>query len=127
MPPQLLSKIKPGIKYRLHFDNFNDRPAVAQAIAECIAAWSRVEAEYGFLFISLLQANEQQGSELYASLESDKSKRAAIEALAVSRLHKQKLELLRTLLVYTKSLQKIRDKIAHWVWGTSNDLEVSLV
>jgi hypothetical protein len=127
MPPQLLSRIKPGIKYRLHFDNFNERPAVAQAIAECIAAWSRVECAYGYLFISLLQANERQGANLYASLESGKSKRDAIKALAVSRLHQQKLELLENLLNYTKSQQKVRDKIAHWVWGTAKELDDAMV
>jgi len=76
-PCQLLSRIKPNIKYRLHFDNFNERPAVAQAIAECIAAWSQVECAYGFIFISLLHANKEQGANLYAQLESGKAKRDA--------------------------------------------------
>src|SRR5208283_2296961 len=127
MPPQPLSRIKPDLKYRLHFDNYDKRPAVAQAIAECIATWSRVELAYGSLFISLLQANEAKGAGLYVSMESAKSKRDAIMALAVGNLHEQKVTMLNRLLSYTKSQQKIRDKIAHWIWGISDQLTDSMV
>jgi hypothetical protein len=127
MPPQPLSRIKPGLKYRLHFDNFDERPAVAQAIAECIATWSRVECAYGHLFISLLQTNERKGAELYASFDSGHSKRVAITALAVGSLHEQKVELLRRLISHTNSQEKIRNKIAHWIWGTADELKDSMV
>jgi hypothetical protein len=128
MPPQPLSRIGPSnLKYRLDFDNFDKRPAVAQAIAECIATWSRVEWAYGSLFISLLQANEAKGAELYASMGSAKSKRDSIMALAVGNLHEQQVTLLDRLLSYTKSQQKIRDKIAHWIWGISDQLPDSMV
>jgi len=76
MPMQPISRLKPDIKYRLHFDNLDSRPAVAQAIAECIATWSRVEWCYGSLFISLPQANEAKRAEFYVSLKSAKANRA---------------------------------------------------
>jgi hypothetical protein len=127
MPLQPISKLKPDITYRLHFDSLDSRPAVAQAIAECIATWSRVEWSYGSLFLSLLQVNEAKGAELYVSLESAKSKQSAIMALAVGNLHEQKVEMLRRLISYTKSQQKSRDKIAHWIWGISDQLPDSMI
>ena len=127
MPPQPLSRIKSGLRYRLHFDTLDERPNVAQAIAECIATWSRVDCAYGYLFVSMLKTNEKQGAELFASMESANSKIIAIKALAISSLSEQKVEILERLLRYTKSQQKVRDKIAHWVWGTSNELVDSMV
>lgn len=127
MPPQPIDRVKLGAEYRLHFDSLDHRSEVAQAMAECIAKWSGVELNLGFFFTSLLHINEQQGAELYASLESSNAKKQAIRALCVSSLNDRSIDLVVRLQRYITSQQKVRDKLGHWIIGYSDDIPDALI
>lgn len=96
-------------------------------MAECIAKWSVVDTHLGYLFISLLRSNEGLGAALYGDFESAKAKSNAIKALAVASLSADENDLISRLLKHVSSQQKTRDKLAHWLIGTSEDLPDSLI
>jgi hypothetical protein len=83
--------------------------------------------EIGSLFILLLKANETKGAELYHALGSSKAKRDAIKALALSSLTVDSLRIVEALLRVVKGQQAIRDRIAHWVWFLSDELDDGMI
>jgi hypothetical protein len=127
MPPQLLSAVKPAARASFNVDPFQERPKAAQAFGQCISAWSRVEAQIGQLFLFLLQANPKLGAEAYIGLESGKAKRDAIKTLALSALSADDYKIVLALLRLVKAKQKLRDLMAHWVWGVSPDIEDAML
>lgn len=127
MPPQPIDMVKLGARYRLRYDPMSDDPAISVAIANCITQWSRVELHIGYLFASLLKINEKQGASLFASFESASAKRHAIRTLALSTMTEEELLLFDKLLSQIKSHQKIRDKVAHWLIGISEDIKNAFV
>jgi hypothetical protein len=127
MPHQPLARIKPDADYSITADAFEKRPLIAQGIAKCVAKWSEVEVEIGTLFILLLEANEIKGAELYHALGSSKAKRDAIKALALSSLTVDSLRIVEALLRVVKGQQAIRDRIAHWVWFLSDELDDGII
>lgn len=127
MPPQPIDKVKSGAHFRLFFDATGDQGPVAQAAMRCIANWSQVELDLGYLFISLLRANLKQGAELYNSLDGARAKDAAIRALAVSALDKNEYVLFAALQRNIKSQQKTRDKLGHWIIGSSDMIPRTMI
>ena len=126
MPPQPLGKVKSGANY-LMIGGFAERPEVANGIARCLANWSWVETMTSYIFLKLLGTNHKAAIALYNSFESAKGKTDAIRTLAISKLPAQELDLVKAALRLVKSHQSARDRIAHWLWGLSEDLPDAMV
>lgn len=103
------------------------RPEVAAWIGQCITCWSWVETQMSRMFTLLLQVNIEAGIELYNGLGGAGLKNNGLKILARSRLEKSDYKLIDSLLTEVRSHQKTRDKIAHWYWGTSDQIDDGLV
>jgi hypothetical protein len=127
MPPQPLIKIcrNAGISFRP--ERTIERPEVAAWIGQCITCWSWVETQTSRLFILLLGLNAESGVELYNSFGSARLEEDGIKILARSKLPPEGFEIVEALLQVVDSHQKIRDKIAHWYWGISDQIQDGLV
>ncbi|HLH12435.1 MAG TPA: hypothetical protein VKV77_11230 [Methylovirgula sp.] len=104
-----------------------ERPEVASWIAQCITCWSWVETQTSRLFSLLLGLNIEAGVELYNSFGGASLKENAIKVLARSKLAPAHYQLIDALLKVINSHQKTRDKIAHWYWGISDQIQDGLV
>jgi hypothetical protein len=127
MPPQPISKIAP--KARISFNPywFLERPEVAAGIGQCIMRWATVETQVSHIFTVLAGLNSEAGVELYNAFGGASLKDNSIKVLARSRLEPSDCKIIEALLKVVQSHQKIRDKIAHWYWGMSDDIPDGLI
>ncbi len=140
MPPQSLRKICPAAtisfapernRETILFppEKVIERPEVAARIAQCIACWSLVEIETSRLFARLFGRGPdlEAGVALYNSFAGANHKERAIKVLARSGKGRACYEIIDALLKVIESQRKIRDKIAHWCWGISDQIPDGLV
>jgi hypothetical protein len=127
MPPQPIKFIKPDAGISFTPESTIERPEVGAWIAQCIACYSWVETQTSRLFSALLRLNVEAGIELYNELGGASLKENGLKILARSRLAPPDYAIIEALLKVIQSHQKIRDKIAHWYWGKSDQIEDGLV
>jgi hypothetical protein len=127
MAPQPLLKVYPKAGMSFNPELTINRPEVAAWIGQCITCWSSVETQTSGLFTLLLGLNVEAGMELYNSFASASLKENGIKILARSNLRRPDYEIIEALLKVVDSHQKIRDKIAHWYWGFSDQISDGLV
>lgn len=127
MPPQPLLKICPEAGISFTPERVIERPEVAAWIGQCITCWSWVETQTSRLFTLLLGLNIEAGTELYNSFPGASLKENGIKILARSKLGPAHYQIIDALLKVVNSHQKIRDKIAHWYWGISDQITDGLI
>jgi hypothetical protein len=127
MPPQPFLKICPDASVSFTPGRVIERPEVAAWIAQCITCWSLVETETSRLFTLFLGLNVEAGTALYNSFGAASLKENGIKTLARSKLPGGCYELIDALLKVIASHRKIRDKLAHWYWGISDEISDGLV
>jgi hypothetical protein len=127
MPPQPLSRIRPDAGISFCPELTFQRPEVAVWMAQCIAVWSWVERQMSRMFVTLFGINVEAGVELHNSFGGAGLKVNAFEILARSRLSPDDYKILDALLDVVDSHAKTRNKIAHWYWGYSDQIDDGLV
>jgi len=127
MPPQPILKICPDAGLSFTPERVIERPEVAAWIAQCIACWSWVETQMSRLFTLLLGVNVEAGMELYNSFGGASLKENGLKILARSKLETTDYRIIDALLKVVDSHQKTRDKMAHWYWGISDQIQDGLV
>jgi hypothetical protein len=131
--PQPLSRVAPSALVSMgnigptYSDPLVERPELAILAVQVIASWSNVEAFMMRLFVSLMGGSTELAATVYLSLEIQSAKSAAINAAADAKLSEPERALLRAILALVKSHQKSRDKIAHWIWGFTQELPDALL
>jgi hypothetical protein len=130
--PQPISHVSPNAT--IVIGNAGDRPLVrhqqlAVLAIEAIASWSNVESFMLNLFVQLLGGGGSLAAEIFLSLETQSAKTSAINAAAECALANdpEKLALLKGILSISKTNEKSRNKLAHWIWGDSPDLPDALL
>jgi hypothetical protein len=125
--PQPLSKIRlkgpvsimvggPGA---FVIDSRSEVTSLAMAV---IAAWSHAEYEMMQIFAFLAGGAQTDAGAVYFSLEQKGAKANAINVLADRKLDPTNRGLLRAIMGIAKERQAKRDKLAHWIWGSSPQL-----
>ena len=127
MPPQPVRRVLPEIGYEFSPELMFRRPEVATWIAQCIGCWSWVETQRGRLLAYLVGINVQDGIELYNNFRSASSKDASFKILARARLQTDDFKIFDALLQVIATHEKTRNKLAHWFWGYSSDIEDGLI
>ena len=120
--PQPISRVAPNASIEL--DNIGGsllNPRLSALALECISSWSTVDSWSMRLYITLAGGPTSIAAEMYLSLEGSRPKSAALDPL-VKRLEPEMQRLYSALAKLKASGQKSRDKLAHWVWGTSSEL-----
>jgi len=79
------------------------------------------------MYVELAGGAEADAAAVYLAMETNSAKSTAISILAERKLDADQLKLLRAIIKVAKSAQKERDKLAHWVWGTSTNLPDALL
>jgi hypothetical protein len=124
MPQPFLRVAPPGSNIVLHSAEesiFPKTPELSLLALSAISSWSKVELSLLRVFVQLMGGAESLSAAIYVSLETQSAKNAAINAAAQHALKERQEEhqLLRAVLSISKTNQKFRDKLAHWVWGYS--------
>lgn len=125
--PQPLSKVMANASVMI--GNAGDRPLLRQpqlaALAiEAIASWSNVENFMLKMFVQLLGGDESLATNIFLSLENQFAKTAAIKAAANTVLEEKtdELAVFKAIMAISKTNEKSRNKLAHWIWGYSPNI-----
>ena len=130
--PQPLSKVMPNANVII--GNAGDRPLLrhpqlATLAIEAIASWSNVENFMLQMFVQLFGGNKSLATNIFLSLENQSAKTAAINAAADTAL-KEKPDVLvvfEAIMAISKTNEKSRNKLAHWIWGDSPNISDGLL
>ena len=127
--PQPLSQFPKVLMFSLAIsppDFLKDYPNLAGLIAQVIVSWGNVETFMLSLFVELLGGDKELAADIFLALEIQSAKSAAINT-AAQKLPDDQQSVLRAILAIQKTNQKSRDKIAHWTWGHSPQIEDGLL
>ena len=108
--------------------NIGDRvllsnPALASHAMQAVASWSDVEFFLESLFTQMMGGPESVASAAFGALDGKNPKNAALRAVAQSVLNQDALDLFNAILKVANSAQSQRDRLAHWTWGYSPNLQ----
>ena len=121
--PQPLSRVRADANISIgnNWDNPSDhRPELALLAMKVIAEWSILESFMQGLFVAMLGANPGPAAAIYAALTATATQKAAFKALAKSALSSDdERDVFDAILMAFDTVAKIRNDIAHGVWGHS--------
>lgn len=125
--PQPLSSVAPDANVTIGGSQDSPslhRPALALAAMNVVAEWSLLENAILYLFTRLLGENPTQGAAIFTSIRNQNGKRDAFRAVIPAGCggDQQKEDLVNAAIAIFEKASKTRNKIAHWVWGYSDDL-----
>ena len=106
---------------------FQEMPALAPLYATAITSWSCVETSMMAFFTLLMGGQKELATAIFLSLETQSAKSRAIDTAAANVLSVRQHKAVSILLRYTKSRQKHRNKLAHWLCGASPEVSDSIV
>ena len=106
----------------IHICNSDDspsthRPALALLAMSVIAEWSILDSLLNAIFVKLLGLSAEIGFTIFDSITGAAAQRAAFSAVAQLRLNEDEFEVFSALADEAKSIRKIRNSLAHGVWG----------
>ncbi|MDZ7725711.1 MAG: hypothetical protein U5R06_23515 [candidate division KSB1 bacterium] len=130
--PNPISKVMPSasiVMGNVGNSPFSRHPDLALLVAESISSWSNVENFLLKLFVQILGGNKSLATDIYISLESQAAKTSAINAAARSilKMESDELKIFKAIMAISKANVKNRNKLAHWTWGYSPDLNEALL
>jgi hypothetical protein len=119
---QPLSRVKPdAITIFGNPETMTLRPNLAAKVARCVAQWGE------FLGI-LLHANQAAALAMYSALENRAAQQRIISAAAKASVPSDHFDVISSFLsTILRPAMKERDKLAHWLWGYSDDLPDALL
>ena len=128
--PQPLSRVRPG-GCSYHLNNVGDYPLrereqLARAAMEGIASFATVESWMLELYLELAGGNKSIAASMFLTLESRSARSSVLQPL-IAALEPRYQDLYRAIAKLLRTRALDRDKLAHWVWGVSNDLPDALL
>lgn len=98
-------------------------PQLAALVFNAIAIWSYLEAVSITRLLAIISGSSALTAvAAYEALNSDATKQAVLEAVAKTHITDKKYALLKAILRNIKEQAQTRHKLAHWVWGYSQNL-----
>jgi hypothetical protein len=104
------------------------RPKLAVKVSQCISEWAEIETVLAIYFSTLLGAEPKAALAIYSALDNRAAQLRAVAAAAAEKLHPDDADLFEAVLqAALRPTMKERDKLAHWCWGTCDELPDDLV
>lgn len=128
--PNPLSRVKPDASFRINnagARELSQRPELAILVAEAINSWSQVEGFHLGLFVELFGGSDSLATDVYHRLSTSTAKAQALEA-AIDNIPDEKIrKLTKAVTMLANSSKRMRDKLAHHIWGISPQLPNALL
>lgn len=103
------------------------KPHLAAMISAIAIRWTDVENSLAYLFVDLLDKEDQAALTIYLELIDYTVRRAAFNAVARSKLDKASLEAFDALFKKVRKSARERNKIVHGLWRVSKDHDDGLI
>jgi hypothetical protein len=82
MSRQPLNYVRRKAKFRVPANALSERLELAALIGECIAVWSRVEAQLAILLSSIMKTETGIAAAVFLSIRNSRAQREALDAAA---------------------------------------------
>jgi len=89
---------------------------------DVIAGWAKLENFLSHLFVRMLGVNPTPAAAIYAALKAEAARDSALRTLAEFSLQPADEEVFSVLLELYDTAGKLRHKVAHWIWGHTDDI-----
>ena len=123
---QKLSEIKnPGsISICNNWDSpSRQQPKIAILAMDVIANWSILDGFIQNTFIEMVGANPKPAAIIYAGFTNTSMKIKALKSISeVANLNEAQKRVFKKILRQYEETSKIRNRIAHWIWGTAKNI-----
>ena len=87
-----------------------------------ISNHSQVDSMLALAFSNLLGSDPAPTIAILNSLRNGRIKREAMEALAKDVLDEEDMKVFRAVLSFSASVEKERNRLAHWIWGIDDQI-----
>lgn len=126
---QPLFQVRRGAKIALGMpETMLKRPHQAMKVARCISEFSNLETMLPVTLAFMLSADAETTFSMWSSLENRSAQLRLIDAAAESQLEDDYHDCWIVLSTkYIRAVMKERDKLAHWVWGYTDELPDTLL
>ncbi len=105
-----------------------DRPALSLLAADTLSIWPQLEFSMALVFLSMLRGDPAPTAAVYTSIRNSNAQKDAFKALSEIALTDQEdRDILAGLLRRYTGSAKVRDVLAHHVWGTIPDYPDALL
>jgi hypothetical protein len=127
MPPQPLSSVKKSARIISDPGVLRSRPELAVLIGDVISLWSHIEADLSVVLIRMLGGGVRSGSAMYQAVQSFRVQMTVIDAVAKIEVEHEYLPIFEAVLTLVRRAARKRDKLAHWLWAISPDINDALL
>ena len=116
--PQPINRIVSDPHVVLNTDTLSDKPDFAIIICAIFATWASIERDLKSLLVRLLGADVAPAHAIFSILQTQSLQSKALQAAAKAALDGPGLEAFTAFMAITESVQKSRNRLAHWAWGS---------
>jgi hypothetical protein len=93
-----------------------DKPDLALIVCEIFATWAAIERDINGILVHMIGANAAPAHAIFSILQAQHLQLKALEAAAKDTLADEYV-VFRAYRTVIESVQKTRNKLAHWSWG----------
>lgn len=115
--PQPITKLVPDPHVVLDTNVLAEKPDFAILVVRIFASWAAIERDLRVLLVRLLGADAAPAHAIFSILQTQTLQNKALEAAAKSTLSLDDLDIFAATLSVANSVQKTRNRLAHWAWG----------
>lgn len=101
----------------------NHNPELALYAMDVVRTWSDVENFRLNFYMEVLGRNNEHAKAAFLALDSESAKNQSIRAVAERALSGDLLKVFGAVQKLSKRIQKTRNRICHWTWGFSPQIE----
>jgi hypothetical protein len=129
VPRQPLNKIVQNLKdpIGLGLGTFAARPELAALVCDVITGWARVEGSLSLVFARYTYSRVDIAMSTYNSVEGYRAQRQMLGGAARAALSVDNYMLFEATMEFVKRQYNIRNEMAHWIWGKTEDLPDALI
>lgn len=125
--PNPISKVHPNASIMLGNvgmgSPLNHNPELALYAMDVVRTWSDVENFRLNFYMEILGRNNEHAKAAFLALDSESAKNQSIRAVAERALSGDLLKVFGAVQKLSKRIQKTRNRICHWTWGFSPQIE----
>jgi hypothetical protein len=125
--PQPLSKVCPKATVSLHLEHSTNKPELAVLVSGVFARWAWIEHSISVLLLHILGAEAKPALAMFSVLNGQRLQMSAVRAAAKAALPPDQFEIFAAVMSVIECVQKDRNRLAHWIWGSCPELPDSLL
>jgi hypothetical protein len=106
---------------------FRRNPELATLVGDVISLWSHIEANLSVVLVRMLEGGVRSGAAMYRAVQSFRAQMAILQAVARIAIEPEHVASFEAVLALVRRAAMKRDKLVHWIWAYSPDVEDALL